>query len=262
MKITIYSVCWNEEVLLPFFFKHYKSKFPQAKFIIYDNESDDQSRDIIKLNGGEIRDFKSKGEVRDDFLLDVKNHAWKNLTSEWVIICDIDEFMEADETYLSETNATIIRCEGYEMVGDSLKLETIKKGTRNYWLDKCLAFKPAKIKEINYTTGCHSCNPTGVVIYNKERILLKHYKYFKLSFVINRFEILGKRLSKKNKDNNWSLHYLQNEKEIETSYLFLLNNSKLVPLPFFLYLYYILNSNKVYSRLTKFVKMKRPFVSR
>jgi glycosyltransferase involved in cell wall biosynthesis len=46
MKIWAYAICWNEEVMLPYYLKHYE-KFCE-KIIIYDNMSTDNSRNIIK----------------------------------------------------------------------------------------------------------------------------------------------------------------------------------------------------------------------
>ncbi|MBJ6119795.1 glycosyltransferase family 2 protein [Pontibacter sp. BT310] len=263
MKITIYSVCWNEEVLLPHFFQHYKSRFPNADFVIYDNGSTDRSRDIIRENGGVVKNLESNNRAREDLLMGVRNNCWKLSKNDWVIVCDVDEFIDCDESFLSNATASVIRCEGYEMAGDTLNIDTITKGTRNYWLDKCSVFNPNKISEINYSPGCHSCAPVGEVIYNKKRVPLKHYKYFKLSYVIERFEVLSKRLSDENKSNGWGIHYLQNKEEIKDAYLFILNNAEAVPAPFIRYLYYkLINNQKYYRILKKLLNIKKSIVTR
>lgn len=230
MEITIFSLCWNEEVILPYYFKHYKTIFPNAKFVIYDNMSTDNSREIIKKNGGVIFDFESNNQSREDLQMSVRNNCWKSASTDWVIVCDIDEFLEIESAYLSITKDTIIKAEGYEMVDDTYDLDKLKLGTRNNYLDKCILFNKKYVKEINYSNGCHDCEPIGIVNYNKKRVVLKHIKYFKLEYVIMRFETLAKRLSVENLENSWSLHYLQSKNELVNSYTFLANNKRTVPL--------------------------------
>lgn len=235
MDITIYSLCWNEEVILPYFFYHYKKRFPNARFVIYDNMSDDNSIEIIKQNGGEIINFETHNESREDLQMEIRNNCWKKSTTDWVIMCDMDELLEIDENYLEKTSDSIIKGEGYEMVDDTYELGNIVFGTRNDYLDKCILFNKKFISEINYSNGCHECFPVGKIKYNKARIILRHYKYFKLNYVIKRFETLSIRLSSENLHNGWSLHYLQTKNEITNSYNFLEINKRKVPLPYYYY---------------------------
>ena len=46
-RISVYSICWNEAKLLPFFLNHY-AKFA-SKITIYDNESNDGSVEVVKI---------------------------------------------------------------------------------------------------------------------------------------------------------------------------------------------------------------------
>ena len=52
-------MCYNEELLLPYTLKHYRDRFPSAKFVLVDNYSTDRSCEIAKDNGVEIRQFNS-----------------------------------------------------------------------------------------------------------------------------------------------------------------------------------------------------------
>lgn len=254
MELTIYSLCWNEEIILPYFFDHYKKKFPNVKFIIYDNMSNDKSREIISNNGGEIIDFESNNESREDLQMNIRNHCWKNATTDWVMVCDIDEFFDVDSKYLSFTKSTILKGEGYEMVGDTYELNKLEFGTRNNFLDKCTVFNKKFISEINYSNGCHDCFPVGQIHYNKERIVLRHIKYFKLEYVINRFENLASRLSSENLENRWSLHYLQTKNEIINSFNFLFDNRRKVPLPWYYHNIEILFENYKKNVFIRFFK--------
>ena len=95
MKVWAYVICWNEEVMLPYYLRHYEIFCD--KIIIYDNMSTDRSQEIIKAHPKcELRLYDSKGEVRDDLYLKIKNHAWKEARGQgidYVIVGDTDEFL-------------------------------------------------------------------------------------------------------------------------------------------------------------------------
>jgi len=48
MKIDIFLLCYNEELLLPHTLKFYKTNFPNATIHIVDNYSTDSSCDIAE----------------------------------------------------------------------------------------------------------------------------------------------------------------------------------------------------------------------
>ena len=96
-KIHLYSICYNEQVMLPHFIDHYSSFCD--KLFIYDNFSTDLSSDICKNNAKvEFLNFETGGEIRDDIYLTIKNNVWKRSRGEadFVIVCDVDEFLYHD----------------------------------------------------------------------------------------------------------------------------------------------------------------------
>ena len=56
MKIKVYAICWNEEIMAPYFLNHYQSI--TKDIVIYDNYSDDKTCDI--LSSCEIELVKNK----------------------------------------------------------------------------------------------------------------------------------------------------------------------------------------------------------
>ena len=46
MIVHVYALCWNEEKMLPFFFKHYDNIADQ--YFIFDNDSRDNSLSMLK----------------------------------------------------------------------------------------------------------------------------------------------------------------------------------------------------------------------
>lgn len=261
MKVTIYSVCWNEEFILPYFFKHFKKRFPSAEFVVYDNMSYDNSREIIKANGGKIIDFDTAGEYREDILTSIRNTCWKSSDADWVIVCDMDEFVECDEEFLQTTSASVIKCEGYEMVGNENDIESVDRGVRSFFYDKAVVFKPSKIKEMNYGPGSHRCSPVGEVEFASERVVLKHMKHVSLSNVIERYDKIHKRLSAVNDENNWGRHYKQSIDEIKNTHEWLLSIAQEVPLPYIKNIYYtVLNRSKLARSFYKTFNIKKPIV--
>lgn len=234
--IHYYSICWNEEKILPFVLDYY-APFCE-KIVILDNESDDNSRSIIRLYpNAEVRNYTSNGEIRDDIYLEIKNNIWKESRgkADWVIICDVDEILyhpkllkKLDE--LKSIGISIIRPHGFDMYAESYPEKSLLEITNgikdNRHLGKCIIFNPNLIEEINYKTGCHKCYPTGKIkFYKKDDIKLLHYKCLNLDFLVERFDLLKKRLSNYNIENKFGKHYLAEKELIKERFLTNLANS-------------------------------------
>ena len=203
--IDVFALCFNEEVILPSFIKHYKEM--GAQITIYDNGSTDSSRDIIIQNECKFIPYESNGKIRDDIYTNIKNNCWKNSKADWVIVCDTDEFIKVDFDY---SKYTIINTKGYDMIGTPGS----NIGVPNDWYSKHIMFKPKSIKEINYTIGAHRCSPTGKVIGSKEIAPLLHYKYISEEYTYQRHLLYQSRLSDINKHYGWGKEYEQAEKEL------------------------------------------------
>jgi len=217
--IHYYSLCWNEEIILPFTLDYY-SKFCQ-KIIIYDNESDDNSHSIIKsYENSEIRTYSSNCEIRDDIYVEIKNNVWKESRgkADWVIVCDTDEILyhpqiveKLDELKLK--GITIIKPYGYDMYSETMPHKSIleiKDGLKdNRHFGKCVIFNPNLIDEINFKPGCHKCKPKGKIkLYHHDDIKLLHYKHLNLEYLLDRHDSFRKRLSKQNIENKQGKQYL------------------------------------------------------
>lgn len=234
--IHYYSLCWNEEKILPFVLEYY-SKFCE-KIIIMDNESNDNSHSIIKsFSNAEVRTYSSNGEIRDDIYLEIKNNVWKESKgkADWVIVCDTDEILfhpnlmeKLDE--LKANGFSIIKPFGFDMFSESFPVKSlleIKSGVPdNRHLRKCIIFNPNMIEDINYKAGCHKCFPQGEIkYYAKSDFKLLHYKSLSLDYLLNRYDMFKKRLSKFNLENKLGKHYLREKVNIKANYLSKLNKS-------------------------------------
>jgi len=225
--IHVYTVCWNEEVLLPHFLRHYAFA---DRIVVYDNESTDRSRILIQAcEHAELRSYDSNGTIDDKRYLDIKNTAWKESRgkADLVIVCDMDEFLYHPRLgkvfqHMMASGYTLLKPLGYEMIGDRVPapdedlLTCIPNGMRSYVYDKCIVFDPNSIEEIHYGLGCHTCRPEGRIDYLRlPDVCLLHYKHLSFEYVVKRYEIYSQRLSGFNKQRGIGVHYKRKGGEIK-----------------------------------------------
>jgi len=176
MKIVIITLTYNEEIILPFFLRHYE-RFAD-RIIIYDSGSTDRTLEIARGHPlVELRDRPpTHGEIDDRENVRIKNTAWKDCGADWVMVVDADEFlfyppnrglanMRAFLTDCDRRKINVVPSECWQMGGDAtptdgLLTEQITTGVRDEhtikYYDKVLIFKPET--KLVYTPGCHSCS--------------------------------------------------------------------------------------------------------
>lgn len=228
MKFEIYSQARNESYLLPFFVKHYQNKLGKdnVSFIIYDNASTDDTTNIAKDLGCKVVKIGGDGKLRDDELLNFKNNVWKDSKADFVIIADIDEFIDIPSN-IDEYD--LIMSEAWDMVGDGSKTPlTIEHGVRNIVYDKTNIFSPKTVKEINYTIGAHTCNPTPVksktLKTHPTKSKMYHMKFISEEFVLSSYRKIKETLSAQNLENGWARQYQMDQSEVRKEYFTKFNN--------------------------------------
>jgi hypothetical protein len=206
-KVHLHALCWNEEKMLPHFFRHYDEFVDQ--YFISDHASTDKSLSILANHPKvQIGKFHVEGDSFVQAATDHYNHCWKvsRGAADWVIICNIDEHLYHPKnlkTYLNrclEGKISLITPKGYQMYADSFpsdserKLcESIGDGSRCQLFDKPQIFNPNDIDEIHFTPGRHGCIPTGKVVSPYfTSVKLLHFKYLGLEYLLSREkELLG-----------------------------------------------------------------------
>ena len=219
MNITIYTITYNEEKMLPFFLDHY-SKFA-SKIVIYDNESTDDTIKIAKEHPlvKSIYSVKTGDSLDDSMYVKIKNSCWKVDTSDYVMLVDTDELIyhETDViNYLENTKYPVYRCNGYNMIsknfpkdGESITNQ-IKQGVFDRFYCKPVIFNPNIIKKTNFELGIHNgsfYNGTGSVIPVESELKMLHYKNLGFEYREARHKMFAKRMSDFNQRTGAGIHY-------------------------------------------------------
>ena len=211
MQIHLYTICWNEADILPFFFRHYDPWV--NRYVVYDNGSSDESLDILaKHPGVELRQFPWSNP--DSFVLsqqNLYNQTWKESrgSADWVVITAIDEHLHVPGKemldYIDRCSRAAVTCVpalGFQMVSEEFPEphETLcltrTRGAPWRHMSKLSLFDPNAVKETCYKDGRHKAHPSGRVIYpERDELLLLHYKLigFERSYRHNSRELSGLR---------------------------------------------------------------------
>jgi len=221
--ITVYTLTYNEELLMQFMIDHYRSRFPGCRIVVYDNSSTDKTVEIAKANNCEVRTYDSGGTLNDGLHMRIKNSCWKDATTDWVVVCDLDEMLDIlpDELKHEESlGTTVIKAEGWTYVnlGDDLDVSKFTHGIRDGGYDKNVLFNKKHIREINYGVGCHGCNPIGNVKFGSKQYVMYHYRDIHPDIAVQHAKTTASRLSADNRRYGWGIQCTRTEKEIRDDF--------------------------------------------
>jgi hypothetical protein len=220
--VHLYTICWNEEYMLPYFFRYYDTLVD--RYVFFDDGSTDRTLDILgKHPKAEIRQLPRLDNI-DSYILaaqNVHNTCWKESRgqADWIIITAVDEFLYAPNLagYLAnctKQGVTAIPALGYQMISRRLPSEKrnliklVKRGCAWGRMNKLSIFDPNKISETNQHVGRHEAEPDGDVKYpNTDVVLNLHYKYLSFEKTLKRHIDLGKKLGSFDKENRWGYEY-------------------------------------------------------
>lgn len=220
--MTIFTITYNEELMLPHFIKHYRNRFPDCGIIIYDNQSTDNTIKIAEEHGCYVMPYITGGKLSDTGYLNIKNNCWKGVEG-WVIVVDCDELLDINEAQikdLSTHGCTMVKATGYNMVNinDDLDIEAMRYGVRAPSYDKTCCFNASRIKEMNYGPGAHSCSPVGLQRYVTHDFIMWHYKYINMDYMIKRHAHFANRLSDENIQRGYGAHYQYPPQQIQEEF--------------------------------------------
>jgi len=230
--IHLYTASWNEELIIPFFLRHYEPLVD--RIIVYDDDSTDRSLELLAACPKvEIRPLQRGAQSFLDAHHALFETCWHESRgqADWVCLADLDEFLFHPDWHLylaaeKEAGITTIQANGYDMVSETFPLPgldlptTLTKGRRDFHLDKTSLFVPDAIDRINFTVGRHNCTPTGRIVSPEIRYLqLRHFKSLGLDYVLERNHALGGRLNQEDRARGWSTHYSRHDDSIRAEFL-------------------------------------------
>lgn len=230
LTIELYLLCFNEQKMIPHTLNYYSHFCSQIT--IFDNDSSDDSVKLIQNFDKNIiiKRLDTNGEHREDILRETRNSCWKGSTADYVIVCDMDEFLYHESLLeklaeAKEKKVAIPIVVGYNMRANQypenyskLITEQVQHGVKDRRFDKSIVFDPKQVKNINFRPGSHLCYPEfykDLVVDDLVEFKLLHYKYLDRDYLYSRHQEYSKRLSSINRENKWGIEYLDGNKHID-----------------------------------------------
>lgn len=218
MNITVFAVCRNEEKILPYFLKHY-STFCK-KIVIYDNESTDDSVNIVKnwkKCKTEVVTFKTNNEFCESILTNIRNRVHRRSETDLVIVVDCDEFLYHPniKQFLTKNYFSYYCTIGYDMVCEKFPenyefplTHQVKTGVRNDNYSKSVLFNKSIIANMNFSYGSHHCNPIAligknIIPYTGGELKLLHYKQLGYDYLMDKHIFRESVMSELSRLNGW-----------------------------------------------------------
>lgn len=224
MIIHIYTVCWNESLIIPFFLQHYQTV---DKIIVSDNESTDNSVELYSQDAKVcVRTYRTNDQLTWAAQANLKNNLWKESRgqADWVIIVDNDELIYHPEglrhalSLAEAAGATLVIPRGVDMVSETFPdkqfpiFDQVKYGFESPGFFKQCIFKPDEIEEINFGSGAHTASPTGNVKIGKvDGLQLRHCKFLSYEYRSMRSRLVHPRVNPEELAAGLSVHYHDDE---------------------------------------------------
>lgn len=170
MRIETLTFVYNEEYLLPFYFKHYA--FCDRLNIIYDVDSTDKTIELLKSNPKvRIIPYHFKNMMNDQEKVDFINSCYGNFKEDTRILnVDTDEFVFTDKEQLLSLNVNALCVTLYHtfrhVTEKNLDINIPVKEQRRHGILEAIYVKPIIVKaglNISWGVGNHTLSGTNVI---------------------------------------------------------------------------------------------------
>ncbi len=222
MKVHLYTILWNEEEMLPFFFRHYDPLID--RYVIYDDNSTDNTLRLLAAhNRVEVRQFVRTHPT--SFVLSAQalhDSMWKESRgrADWVITTAVDEHLYHPaglKWYLRVAQCrgiTAVPALAFQIVADAFPspdeylVRTRRFGVPIDHYNKLSVFDPNAVSETHYAVGGHSAAFEGRIRYPKrDQLLLFHYKFLGMDYLLRRYALLSSGLGATDKERQYGYQY-------------------------------------------------------
>jgi len=233
MEVHLYTIVWNEEEMLPFFFRHYDSLV--TRYVVYDDNSTDHTLEMLASHDRvEVRPFVRTRP--DSYVLSARslhNSVWKESRrrADWVIITAVDEHLYHPVglgRYLMRAGrrgVTAVPALAFQMVTDVFPspqeylARTHRCGVPLDSFNKLSVFNPNAIEETRYGIGRHWAAPEGRVQYpSQDQLLLFHYKFLGIDYLLRRYALLSTGLGVGDKSRQFGFKYDLPHSELQAEF--------------------------------------------
>jgi hypothetical protein len=228
-SVWLFTMSWNEERMLPFFFRHYDPWVD--RYVIYDDGSTDDTLALLAAHPKvAIRRFervvptsfvRSAQYLHDRFWQESRGLA------AWAVVTAIDEHLHQPDMrrYLARcrhAGVTAIPALGFHMLsetspspGDWLA-ETHTVGAPHWEMCKLSILDPNAIETTNYHLGRHFAEPTGRVVYPEiDEVVNLHYKYLNRDRTRERHRMLHSGLGTHDIEAGLGNHYAMSDEQFD-----------------------------------------------
>ena len=215
--VHVHVCTHNEEPMIRHFINHYQQFTKNENIFVHDQHSTDNTVEIAKSLGCTVNTWGGDS-IDDDDLLNQKHQSYYSSTNcDFVIIVDCDEFV-MHSNLLDNLN----RCkrngikvprmtghnmfyENFDYINDDISFVKYGEGNNAANAKSCI-IKSNEI--IQYAIGCHQLySPIQEYYEDDEIIKFCHMKWLNFDYIVNRQHYFYSRLSKKNKEMQWGIHY-------------------------------------------------------
>lgn len=230
--VHLYALCWNEERMLPFFFRHC-DRFVD-RYVILDDHSTDGSVDLLDAHPRvEWRNYEVDGSSFLDTATSLYNEMWKPSrgAADWVVVCNVDELiwhpdLVGELSRLRRERFTLLTTRGYEMASVRFPssprqlTESVRWGAPRDRAGKPCVFSPDAIEEIGFVPGRNEAHAIGDVRSpTTATIDLLHYKRLGFRYFRQRSRELGGALREGDRANRALRSYLGDDRQLAREYL-------------------------------------------
>jgi hypothetical protein len=158
--LTVVVTTYNMQDSIEEFINFYRNRVPASQFLVFDNQSTDNTKKVAEDMGAQVFDFNTGNKMDEFFLMNIRNKAWKLVDSEFMLVVDADEFATITTEFLETADWNICKCVGIEIFSEEwLPIEDYTHGELNERYSKIVLFRKSDILETNFESGSHQANP-------------------------------------------------------------------------------------------------------